>query len=365
MECANTTEFSNYEYLLQFKKKIENLRVPLSGDIALTHRCNLRCVHCYLGSERKNHRANRKELNTSQFLTIIDDITETGCLFLLLTGGEPLLRKDFAQIYSHAKTNGLLVTIFTNGTVITDDILDVFEALPPLAVEVSLYGATPETYEKVTGVQGSYDQCVHNIQRLLDRHINVRLKTVLMSLNRHEFFDIEAMARQYDCQFRMDAALLPCFDGDKTPLMLRVPAEEAVEKELAHSERLRQWQELFKRFQGVPAGETLYTCGAGISHFHVDPYGYLLPCMMVSNISYDLLQGSFASGWSDVIPQITEMKASSTFACNHCKKKVLCGYCPAFFALENGAEDICSEYLCSIGQFRFQALERIAQCQEE
>jgi len=355
---AHTPCLSDKEYLLHFKKKVEKLRVPLTGDIAITHRCNLRCLHCYLGSERKNLKISRKELSTSQFLSTLDDITEAGCLFLLITGGEPLLRDDFIEIYRHAKTNGLLVTVFTNGTLITDKVLEVFEHLPPLVVEISLYGATATTYEKITGVKGSYRQCLNGIERLLEHQINVRLKTVLMSLNHNEFLDIQAMAKQFGVKFRMDAEIFPRFNGDKTPLELRVAPEEAVEKEFLDKDRLMQWEKLFKRLQEVPAQDTLYSCGAGVTHFHVDPFGNLKPCMMMHSPRYNLSRGNFLSGWRYVLPQIRKKKAKPSFACNHCEKRSLCNYCPAFFALENQAEDTKSEYLCSIGQLRFQEIAK-------
>ena len=189
------SQLDDREYLLNLKKRIEHRRVPLSGDLAITHRCNLKCVHCYLGLKRRDAQLTRKELNTAQFLSIIDDLVQAGCLFLLITGGEPLIREDFDEIYRYAKTRGLLVTVFTNGTLVNDQILRVFEEFPPWMVEVSLYGATAATYEEVTGVKGSYKKCLSGIERLVERKINLTLKTVLMSLNRHEFSGMQRFFR--------------------------------------------------------------------------------------------------------------------------------------------------------------------------
>jgi radical SAM protein with 4Fe4S-binding SPASM domain len=356
MECTQTEWLSNADYLRQFNRKVAELRIPLSGSIDLTHRCNLRCVHCYLGSRAGRDESDHQELSTAKLLSIIDEITDAGCLNLLITGGEPLLRKDFGEVFRHAKRNGLLVTVFTNGTLITDEVLEIFSDLPPQQVEISLYGATAETYEKITGVAGSFERCLEGIHRLLACKLNVRLKTILMTLNRHEFFDIEKMARDFGVKFRFDAAIFPRFDGDKTPLQLRVPAKEAVEKELCDKDRLRQWRLFFERFQGVAPTDSLYECGAGMTTFHVDPYGTLQPCLMTTEPTYDLLNGSFLAGWRDVMPRIRQKRPGSGYACNACEKKLLCGFCPAFFALENGAEDVRSEYLCAMGHLRFQAI---------
>lgn len=343
----------------QFNKKVVKQRIPLSGSIDLTHRCNLRCVHCYLGDKENIRKNGKKELTTSQWFSIIDQITEAGCLNLLITGGEPLFRKDFAEIYTHARTNGLLVTVFTNGTMITDSILKLFEELPPNTVEISLYGATPATYEKITGIKGTYEKCLKGIYSLLDHGINLKLKTILMTLNRHEFDDMENMAKELGVKYRFDAAIFPCFNGDKTPISLRVSPEEVVEKEFSDDDRSWQWKDFFDRMQGYSVSNTLYNCGTGLTSFYINPYGFLQPCLMVSNLQYDLMKGSFTEGWQDVIPRIRKRKAGAAYACNKCEKMVLCSFCPGFFELECGAEDVISEYLCAMGGLRFQAIQSL------
>jgi len=358
MECAQTEWLSDDDYLRQFSKKVAAQRIPLSGSLDLTRRCNLRCVHCYLGDKTAGRDDLKPELNTVQWIDIIDQITDAGCLNLLITGGEPLLRKDFAEIYTRAKTNGLIVTVFTNGTLIENEIIELFEDLPPHAVEISLYGATEETYEKITGVRGSYGRCLNNIKRLLDHHVHLKLKTVLMTHNQHEFCDIQQMAEEYGVKFRCDAAIFPTFSGDQTPLRLRVNPKEAVDMELSDKERLAQWQDFFYRMKDRQVSDSLYTCGTGLSTFHIDPYGNLQPCLMVNSLKFNLLKGSFIKGWQEVIPRIRKRKAGNDIACNQCEKMVLCGYCPAFFELETGAEDIQSEYLCAMGQYRFQAIDQ-------
>ncbi len=347
---------SDQEYLALFRRKVEHLRVPLTGELAITHRCNLRCVHCYIGSEKNGSERTQQELNTSRFISILDEITEAGCLFLVITGGEPLLRDDFKEIYRHAKMKGLLVTLFTNGTLMTDEILAVLDDLPPFAVEISIYGATATTYEKVTGVQGSFRKCMSGIEGLLERKINLRLKTVLMTLNIDEFSGMEALAAQYGVKFRVDAGVFPRLDGDRAPVELRIPPEEAVAKEFLNRDRLLEYKRLFDRFRNSATGETLYPCGAGVTHFHVDSFGNLQPCLMVRSLRYDLARGDFLTGWREVMPDIRNRRIHGAFDCGECEKRVLCGFCPAFFDLENGSEQVKSDYLCAVGHRRFEAL---------
>jgi radical SAM protein with 4Fe4S-binding SPASM domain len=356
MECKEAIWLDNEEYLRKFNKKSAQLRIPLSGGLDLTHRCNLRCVHCYLRDY--SHNILHKEMSTKKILSVINEVTEAGCLYFLITGGEPLLRKDFPEIYRHAKNNGLLVTIFTNGTLITDEILELFSDLPPRVVEISLYGATASTYEKITKVSGSYEKCLDGIKRLLVNKINVGLKTILMTLNSHEFFDIENMAKELGVKFRFDAAIFPRFNGDKTTLSLRVSPEDAAEKDFSDKERVRKWKKYFDRSKEQVLSDKLYNCGAGITGFHIDPYGYLKPCIMINNITYNLLEGNFLTGWQDVISRIQDIKAGNLYSCNHCESRLLCDFCPAFLLLENSAEGVRSEYLCAIGNHRFQLLHK-------
>lgn len=352
MQCIGP-ELSNSEYIAAFNRKSAELRTPLSGSIDLTHRCNLKCIHCYFREGSCAQESGDREMSTSRILSLIDEITAAGCLFLLISGGEPLLREDFPEIYAYAKKKGLLVTVFTNGTLLNEKVLELFAELPPQVVEISLYGASAGTYEKITGIRGSYEKCLNAIQQLLKRRINVRLKTILMTINSGEFTDMENMARKFSVKFRFDAAIFPRLNGDRSPLSLRVSSREAVEREFSDPDRARGWAEYFNRAQGQPPSDRLYSCGAGVIGFHINAYGILQPCIMPTGIQFNLLKGSFLEGWRDVVSLLGRRETGDSFLCKTCEKRHLCGYCPAFFLMEKGREDVCSEYLCAIGNDRF------------
>ncbi|MBW1894119.1 MAG: radical SAM protein [Deltaproteobacteria bacterium] len=355
MGCTYT-EKENLEYLNSFREKAAQLRTPVSGSVDLTSRCNLKCSHCFFGEERE---AVKEELSTERWLKIIDELTEAGCLNLLITGGEPLLKPGFEKIYTHAKNSGLIVTVFTNGTLVDKDIAVLFQELPPQAVEISLYGASKDVYESITGKHGSYEKCLSGIKTLLENNIRVKLKTVLMTKNMDEFHDIENMAAKFGVPFRFDAALFPCLDHDKAPLAFRVSPEEAVKKELSDPVRFSQWKNYYEKrenyFSETEKG-LLYRCSAGITNFHITSKGIVKPCLMTNNISFSLSDSLFSKGWQKVMPQISERIAGSDFQCSGCEKIALCGYCPAFFELETGREDVHSDYLCETAQYRYEAI---------
>lgn len=356
MDCPNISWLSDEDYLRMLDRRVAEQRIPVSGSIDLTHRCNLRCVHCYIDKKQQADKFEEKELGTEAWLSIIDQIEQAGCLFLLFSGGEPLLRNDFPLIYRHAKEKGILVSVFTNATRVSESILSLFGELPPQLVEVSLYGATARTYENITGVSGSYDACMAGIRQLMDLGIKVKLKTMLMSLNRQEFDAIQALAEQLAVDFRFDAALFPRFSGDPYPVSLRVSPEEAIEKEMADPDRLHQWREFLKNMEGVVIPDNLYSCGAGETNFHIDPRGNLQSCLMTRSPSYNLVEGTFKEGWGAVIPDIKKKVAGTGFKCLKCSIRMVCDFCPAFFEMETGSEVVRSEYICAMGHLRHQRI---------
>lgn len=345
----------NDQFLTAFNEKVMALRIPHGGSIDLTYRCNLRCVHCYIGDLRNNLNKDR-EMETGKVVSVIDDAVAAGCLYLLITGGEPLIREDFLTIYSHARKSGLIVTVFTNGTLISDDVITLFQELPPNLVEISLYGASESTFERITQVPGSYKRCMQGIGRLLGCGIKVGLKTILMTLNRNELSEMEKIARTLGVRFRFDPAINGCLDGNSSPLTLRVTPEEAIEIEFSDPVTALGWKEFNAKYTPYPTDD-LYECGAGICCFHVDAHAALKPCLMATDISYDLSHGSFLEGWHHIVQDIRTRKLGPDSLCRNCDKKHLCGYCPGFLKLETGFEDVHSPYLCALGKSR---LEHIA-----
>ena len=348
--CAQSGWLGDEQFWSGFSKDLACRRVPFSGSLALTHSCNLRCLHCYVQGEPAAGEA-ATELRTGQWLRIIEEIKEAGCLSLLLTGGDPLLREDFPEIYSFIKKNGFLVTVFTSGSLVSDRIVDLFAELPPRLVEITLYGAGASTHDLVTGVPGSFARSIQGIERLLARGVHVGLKSVLMTLNQDEFPALEELAKGFGVRFRSDAAIFPTLAGDHGPVGLRVAPDRAVALEMADPERRREWREFFKNSPSIPQGKQIFVCNAGLTTFHIDPDGRLFPCLMARMVEYPLASGDFMEGWSEMA-RVRQLEAEGDFSCGGCEKKTICGFCPGFFMLENGQSQAPSDYVCAIGRLR-------------
>lgn len=357
MECPHIPEISYGDFSKRIHEKIIAKRIPLGGGMELTFRCNLHCAHCYI-----DHENLQDELSYKEICFIIDRITEEGCLWFLITGGEPLVRKDFLDIYTYAKKKGMLITLFTNGTLIDKDMADYLRKWPPFSVEITLYGMTKETYEKVTGVKGSFKKCIEGINNLLERNIPLKLKTMVMTLNKHELYDMKSYAENLGLGFRYDPILNPMLSGSNKPTEVAITPEEVVELDLKDQKKLDAWQEFCEKFWGPPfKAEYLYNCGAGVSSFHINPYGKMSVCILSREPSYNLREGSFEEGWYELFPKIRAQKRQKNYPCSTCEKISLCGQCPGWAFLEHNDFEKPVEYLCRIAHLRAEAfgLEKI------
>ncbi|MDI6688095.1 MAG: radical SAM protein [Desulfobacterales bacterium] len=354
MECHHIPEISLAQFgerLYLYNEAIAK-RIPISGSFELTFRCNLRCAHCYCNLPINDKDAIEKELTTEEVFDILDQIAEAGCLWLLITGGDPLVRQDFLEIYTYAKKKGFIITLFTNGTLITPEIADYLKEWPPYKLEITLYGVTSETHESVTGIPGSFKHCKKGINLLLERQLPLELKTMVMTLNKDELWQIKGYAEKLEVKFRFDPVLNPRIDGSKTPCKFRLSPEEVVKLDLADEKRVKEWQEFCEKFIGPSESDNLFICGAGISSFHIDPYGKMSACEMVGFQNHDLCCGSFEEGWNISIPEFLTIKPEGDYPCGKCELISLCGQCPGWAWLENGSPKAPVEYLCQIAHLR-------------
>ena len=362
-----------------------NNRVPLSASFELTHRCNLKCTHCYQGDQDSIRQHRNNELSTEEAKRILDEIAEAGTISLFFTGGDPMVRKDFREIYTHAVKLGIIVDVFCDGILITDRIIETFRQYPPFEVEISIYGATAETYESVTQVKGSYQRFIRGIDRLRDNNIRYRLKTVLLTSNQHEFLEMEDFARQRGVEFHHDAAVFPCLPHDDNagaansqqkgrapisisvdsikklnldePLNLRVETDTIVDLELGTEDQRQFWASQLQPGKEFTNTEKLYQCGAANNGFHIDPYGMLYACLLTSHHGHDLKQSSFMDGWNGALKHVQQLTARPESGCNSCELAFMCTGCPALFELETGAPDVKSDYICELTHKRYEQLK--------
>ncbi len=307
METQSYQEFSR-----RFHQRVVGQRIPVNGTIEITRRCPLTCAHCYNNLPMGDRGARASELTYEVHCRILDEIAEAGCLWLLYTGGEIFARKDFLDIYTHAKRKGLIITLFTNGTLITDKIAEYLTEWRPFAIEITLYGRTRDTYERLTGIPGSYDRCMRGIGLLKERGLPLKLKTVGVTINKHEIWDMKSFAEEeLGVEFMFDSMINPRIDCSQSPLAVRLRPEEIVELDLSDPRHVADWIDFAARSKDsdpIKHGDELYHCGGGINAFAIDPQGRMSICVLSHFDSYDLSQGSFREGWESFVAKVRHTK---------------------------------------------------------
>ncbi|MEL7636213.1 MAG: radical SAM protein [Anaerolineaceae bacterium] len=352
MTCTFEPDLTLDEFTLRLLSPLGVARFPLSASMELTNRCNLNCVHCYINQPATDPSIAAKELDAQGWQAVIDQMAEAGTLFLLISGGEPLLREDFPEIFKYAVKRGMLVSLFSNATMLTPKLADFLVEWGLHSLEVSLYGATRETYEKVTRQPGSYDRCLRGIELAQSRGIKVSLKTVLLTSNLHELEEMQALTNKLGLDFRYDSTLWPRLDGTRTNLQYQINNQVSLMLDLADPKRRESWEKTAQEFKGHQIREKLvFSCGAGHRSFHIDATGRMTPCMMVRSPASDILSLGFSEAWERT-GRIRNLKRTMKTDCETCQAGTLCTQCPGWSLAQAGDYESIYPEICEMGLLR-------------
>lgn len=337
-------------------------RRPLLGhlDIELTERCNNRCVHCLINRPEDDREAESREIETAFVLDLLGQAAALGCLAVRFTGGEPLLRPDFARLYTAARRLGMQVVLFTNARLITPELAALLARVPPgRMVEVTVYGMHPGSYDAAAGVKGAHDEFMRGVGLLLNHQVPFVVKQALLPQNRGEMAEFEAWAAtipgmeegpsyvlNYDLRARRDDP-----EKNRRIAKLRLTPAETVAV-LARDPGYVPGMRVFCGRYMRPPGDRLFSCGAGHG-VCVDAYGMAQMCLSLRHPGtvHDLRTGSLRQALTEVFPRLREQRATNPEylrRCAACFLKGLCEQCPAKSWTEHGTLDTPVEYLCEV-----------------
>jgi len=343
------------EFVNMMTERAQGHPVPYYGALEITHCCNLRCAHCYLPEPARSGIKEFSPLDGKEICDLLDQMAAEGCVWLLITGGEPLLHPDFRNIYLGALQRGFVTTLFTNGTLITENVARLFVTYKPFLVEITLYGASPETYERVTGRAEWFEQTLRGINLLIQYGVRVRLKTMVLSLNVHELEAMKRIAARAGVPFRWDGTIIARLNGNHAPCGIRLEPRQLVQLELEDRQRSLAWAER-KLSDATSEPFRLYHCQAGETAFAVDEYGHLFLCLNARKPSYDLRCGTFKEGFRKFLQNVRLKPAPNHFRCQGCELISLCRYCPGRFWLETGDENVPAAWHCETGRLMLERL---------
>lgn len=355
---ANRTEPMLASYL---HARGERLGIPISGTFELTARCNFSCPMCYV--HLRNARQ-EDELTAQQWLDLARQAKEQGMIFVLLTGGEPFVRKDFFEIYRGMKAMGLMISINTNASMLTEEILEKLLQDPPFRVNISLYGGCAETYRKMCGVD-AFTQVTQTIRMLKTAGVDVRLSYSITPYNRQDMERIFAISRELDVHIKASSYMYPPIRVEGLGATCnRLTAEESaaasVEWELLQlgQEQMRQRSRIMAELPQRDCPTDLdegVGCRAGSTSLWLTWDGRMLPCgMMPGPVAYPLETG-FSQAWEQIREAVKQIKLPR--ACAVCSKRKMCCVCASVCVAETGAFDGVPEYVCR----RTEAISKLMQ----
>lgn len=342
-------------------------------DIELTERCNNVCIHCLINRPEHDTSAKAAEVDTVFVKDVLEQAMTLGCLTVRFTGGEPLLRDDFEELYLFTRRLGMYVIIFTNGRCISSHLAEVLARVPPgRPIEITVYGMHPRSYYAVTGAKLGCAELRRGVELLRQRNIPFNVKGALLPPNRGEMEEFEAWAAgipwmdeppgysmNFDLRARRD-------DPAKNRRIekLRLPPKETLTvltRNPAYSRITREFCGKFMR----PPGDKLFWCGTGYAP-SMDAYGMLQPCLALRCPATlcDLRSTSLHSALTEFLPRLHETRATNpTYLdrCARCFLMGLCQQCPAKSWTEHGALDTPVEYFCSVAHAEARCLGLVAE----
>jgi radical SAM protein with 4Fe4S-binding SPASM domain len=348
MKELNFDDFSE-----NFDRKISR-SIPLNGQIELTYRCSYQCLHCYCKAYNRIENQ-KKELSFTQWQRILDQIYAEGGLYLTLTGGDPLLHKDFFKIYDYAVKKGFLVSVFTSGYLLQEKHLRHFLEKRPFNIEITLNGITARTYETITGVAGSFKRVKDAIEKIKAKRLPLVLKTNALRENKNEVLRIKRFVERFlgKGKYKFDIFICAGLGRSLEPTQHRLEANE-IEKIIAADPDMRKLclEQLKKHRYNMRAPEYLYQCNSWMQGYYVNPYGLLQFCHLSTRFSTDLLKKPFKQGFYEEFPKLLLEKYKTRSRCINCKKKEYCYHCPARAYVETGDEEAPVAYFCDLAKVR-------------
>ncbi len=335
------------------------LGLPIGGNFELTARCNFDCPMCYVHLKQEDIDAQGKELTAQQWIDIAREARDAGMVFALITGGEPFVRKDFFEIYGAMKKMGIMISINSNGSMLSGRILEQLLEDPPFRVNISLYGGSNDTYCAMCG-RPAYDRVVENIAALKAAGVDVRLNVSITPYNRADLADICRKAQELGVHVKLASYMYPSIrvNGGQYGHGDRLSPEEAAKASVEWDLLRFTPEEFARRAQAMRALSLVEEsdcsadldegvgCRAGSTAFWMTWDGRMLPCgMMPYPVAYPLKTG-FNAAWTQIRSETKALRMPAE--CTSCPKRSVCAVCAAVCVTETGKFDGVPKYVCAM-----------------
>ena len=342
------------------------MKIPLSGTFELSPVCNFACRMCYVRKTREEVLCSPRKLMTlDEWRAIAREARDAGMLELLLTGGEPLLWPDFWTLYEELVDMGFLVSINTNGSLIDEAAIRRFCQKPPQKINITLYGASDETYRRLCGTGGVFSKVDAAVRGLMDAGIQVRLNCSLTPENAGDLDWIVDYAAQRNTVLAVSTYMYPPVRRDPSQIGVNerfTPEDTALY--LMRYLRRNRGEQLYQSYlrnilegSPVPLGlesgcvdpaDGRIRCRAGKASCWVTWDGWLQACGMMVKPKIDLRQNEFPEAWKQLTEQTDAIALSGL--CEKCASRDICHPCAAMAWAETGSFSGIPTYRCRVAQ---------------
>ncbi len=352
-----------YELRKFLYQKAARNKTPVSGTFELTPRCNMNCRMCYIRMSEEEMCARGREYTADEWIHMGQICAEQGMLFLLLTGGEPFLRKDFRKIYTELKKLGLLISINSNGTLIDRETVEWLKQDPPMKINITLYGGGNDTYKKLCGHPAGFDAAARAIDMLREAGIYVQINASFTRYNIGDMEAVYAFGKSRGIRINTATYMFPPVRSAREGVPneeVRFTAEEAG-KARARAElcNMRK-EEMPIRLKALHEGRCEFMrpeeecertpdekmgCMAGRSSFWITWDGRMTPCGMMNEPVTRPFDDGFFTSWQKIAKATDQILLPSE--CGNCPKRSVCVVCGALAIAEgHGCSQKKPEYLC-------------------
>lgn len=327
---------------------------PIKATFELTPFCNMNCAMCYVRHSMEEIQAEGGLHTVDYWKSLIPEMKDMGILFVGLIGGEPFLYSGLQSLYEELFANGFYISITTNATLLAQGIPDWLAQKQPRYVTVSLYGASDETYKKVTGNPKGFTQTIRGIEHLLAAGIPVKLNYVVVEENKQDLEAIIRIKEKYQLPLLATAYCFPQARRYQKTGYQRFSPRECAEEEwrIKELEKPEQYESMLQYYaaeafrQDTPKRSEKISCQAGRSTFWITWKGDMVPCGMMNQMTIQNEAGHMKENWEELKKQAGVVKLSSK--CATCKKREVCHVCAAAMEAETGSFEGCPDYLCQV-----------------
>lgn len=368
MENNHSISINPFETYLCDKASMTS--TPISGTFELLPNCNMDCKMCYIRMTKSDVEKAGGLLPKDFWLNLADQAMKKGLLFLLLTGGEPLLYPDFFDLYKALMGKGLYLTVNTNGTLINEEIAKFFGEYCPRRLNITIYGKDDATYKTLCNNPKGFSQLERALYYLRRYNVPVKLNCSLTPYNYMQLDDMRKFAEKMGIPIEIGYYMMPPnrklekgqYDRHRlSPTLAAKAAFDIKMHSLTPEERKETAKEILEKMHSSKLEEKPkcgFWCRAGNCSFWINWQGKMVPCGMLNEPCYSIEEHGFENAWDIMSKDVRKISLSSK--CYYCDKRSICMHCAATENAETGGFGCSPAYLCKLSEVYLELIEKEA-----